>query len=107
MLALGTENRQGAGVAGGDEVDAEIELDTETRELTPSLPPRLAAAPDEPERGARPPLRDGRERLHRRPASPRLGGPTTARLPPSMGFRGLSGSSGGRGFATASGTSLS
>ncbi len=42
MLPLSAENRQGAGVAAGDEVDVEVELDTEPREVT--VPPDFAAA---------------------------------------------------------------
>jgi hypothetical protein len=34
MIPLSAENRQAAGVAAGDEVDVEIELDTEPREVT-------------------------------------------------------------------------
>lgn len=34
MLPLSAENRTGAGVAAGDEVDVEIELDTEPREVS-------------------------------------------------------------------------
>ncbi|HUF06810.1 MAG TPA: YdeI/OmpD-associated family protein [Candidatus Binatia bacterium] len=44
MVGLSAENRAGAGVAGGDEVDVEIELDTEPREV--SVPEDLAAALD-------------------------------------------------------------
>ena len=39
---MSAENRTAAGVAAGDEVDVEIELDTEPREIT--VPPDLAAA---------------------------------------------------------------
>ncbi len=42
MLSLSAEHRAGAGVAAGDEVEVEIELDTEPR--TVSVPPDLAAA---------------------------------------------------------------
>jgi Bacteriocin-protection, YdeI or OmpD-Associated/Domain of unknown function (DUF1905) len=42
MIPLSAENRAGAGVAGGDEVDVEVELDTATREV--SLPADFAAA---------------------------------------------------------------
>jgi hypothetical protein len=42
LLPLSAENRERAGVAAGDEVDVEIELDTEPREVT--VPPDLAAA---------------------------------------------------------------
>ena len=42
------ENRERAGVAAGDEVEVEIELDTEPREVT--VPPDLAVAlADEPQ----------------------------------------------------------
>jgi hypothetical protein len=37
MLPLSAEHRQGAGVAAGDEVDVELELDTEPREVTVPL----------------------------------------------------------------------
>lgn len=42
MIALSAENREGAGVAAGDEVEVELELDTEPREVT--VPPDLAEA---------------------------------------------------------------
>ena len=42
MLPVSAENRAAAGVAAGDEVEAEIVLDTEPREV--SVPPDLAAA---------------------------------------------------------------
>jgi hypothetical protein len=42
MIPVSAEVRQSAGVAGGDEVDVEIELDTAPREVT--VPPDLAAA---------------------------------------------------------------
>jgi bacteriocin resistance YdeI/OmpD-like protein/uncharacterized protein DUF1905 len=42
MVGVSAENRASAGVAGGDEVDVDIELDTEPREVT--VPPDLAAA---------------------------------------------------------------
>lgn len=42
MLPLSAEHRQGAGVAAGDEVEVEIELDTETREV--NIPPDFVAA---------------------------------------------------------------
>jgi Bacteriocin-protection, YdeI or OmpD-Associated/Domain of unknown function (DUF1905) len=42
MLPVSSENRAGAGVAAGDEVEVEVELDTEPREV--SLPPDFAAA---------------------------------------------------------------
>jgi bacteriocin resistance YdeI/OmpD-like protein/uncharacterized protein DUF1905 len=44
MVGVSAENRAGAGVKGGDEVDVDIELDTEPR--TVSVPPELAAALD-------------------------------------------------------------
>jgi antitoxin component of MazEF toxin-antitoxin module len=50
MVSLSAENRASAGVAGGDEVDVDIELDTEPRAVT--VPPDLAAALDA-EPGAR------------------------------------------------------
>lgn len=45
MLPVSAENREQAGVAAGDEVEIEIELDTEPRELV--LPPDFASALDE------------------------------------------------------------
>lgn len=42
LLPVSAENRTGAGVAAGDEVDVDIELDTEPREVT--VPPDLAEA---------------------------------------------------------------
>jgi hypothetical protein len=42
MLPVSAENRAAAGVAAGDEVDVEIDLDTEPREVT--VPPEFAAA---------------------------------------------------------------
>lgn len=45
MLPVSAEVRQRAGVAGGDEVDVEIEVDTAPREVT--VPPDLAAALDQ------------------------------------------------------------
>jgi len=42
MLPLSAENREAAGVAAGDEVDVDVELDREPREVT--VPPDLAAA---------------------------------------------------------------
>jgi len=42
MLPISAENRASAGVAAGDEVDVDIELDTEPREVT--VPPDLAEA---------------------------------------------------------------
>ena len=44
MLGVSAKVREGAGVAGGDEVDVDIELDTEPREVT--VPPDLAEALD-------------------------------------------------------------
>ena len=44
MVGVSAENRAGAGVAGGDEIDVDIELDTEPRVVT--LPPDFAAALD-------------------------------------------------------------
>lgn len=42
MVGVSAENRAGAAVAGGDEVDVDIELDTAPREVT--VPPDLAKA---------------------------------------------------------------
>ena len=42
MLPVSAEVRKSAGVAAGDEVDVELELDTEPREVT--VPPDFAAA---------------------------------------------------------------
>ena len=44
MVGVSAEHRAGAGVAGGDEVDVEIELDNEPREVT--VPDDFAAALD-------------------------------------------------------------
>jgi Bacteriocin-protection, YdeI or OmpD-Associated/Domain of unknown function (DUF1905) len=44
MVGVSAENRAAAGVAGGDEVDVELELDTAPREVT--VPDELAAALD-------------------------------------------------------------
>lgn len=44
MLPISAENRAGAGVAAGDEVDVDIELDTEPREV--SVPADFAEALD-------------------------------------------------------------
>jgi hypothetical protein len=44
MVGVNAENRAGAGVAGGDEVDVDIELDTAPREV--NVPADLAAALD-------------------------------------------------------------
>jgi len=42
MVGVSAENREAAGVKGGDELDIDIELDTEKREVT--VPPDLAEA---------------------------------------------------------------
>ncbi|MDT2008702.1 DUF1905 domain-containing protein [Rhodococcus opacus] len=44
MIPLSAENRSGAGVAAGDEVDVDVELDTEPRVVT--VPADFAAALD-------------------------------------------------------------
>jgi len=44
MVGVNADNRVGAGVAGGDEVDVDIEVDTEPREVV--VPPDFAAALD-------------------------------------------------------------
>jgi hypothetical protein len=44
MVGLSAEHRAGAGVAGGDEVEVDLELDTTPREVT--VPADLAAALD-------------------------------------------------------------
>jgi len=44
MVGVSAENRAGASVKGGDEVDVDMELDTEPR--TVEVPPELAAALD-------------------------------------------------------------
>jgi hypothetical protein len=44
MVGVSADNRAGAGVAGGDEVDVDIELDTAPREVT--VPPDFGAALD-------------------------------------------------------------
>jgi hypothetical protein len=44
MVGVNADNRAGAGVAGGDTVDVDIEVDTAPREL--AVPPVLAAALD-------------------------------------------------------------
>ncbi|KXF53172.1 hypothetical protein AXA44_00295 [Rhodococcus sp. SC4] len=44
MIPLSAENRAGAGVAAGDEVDVDVELDTEPRDVT--VPPDFAEALD-------------------------------------------------------------
>jgi bacteriocin resistance YdeI/OmpD-like protein/uncharacterized protein DUF1905 len=44
MVGVSAENREGAGVKGGDELDIDIELDADKREVT--VPPDLAEALD-------------------------------------------------------------
>lgn len=44
MIGVSTERRAASGLAGGDEVDVDIELDTAPREVT--VPPALQAALD-------------------------------------------------------------
>ena len=44
MVGVSAENRAAAGVAGGDEVDVDVELDTAPREVT--VPPDFAQALD-------------------------------------------------------------
>jgi len=44
MVGVNADNREGAGVEGGDEVDVDIELDTAPREV--AVPAELAAALD-------------------------------------------------------------
>jgi hypothetical protein len=44
MVGISAEHRAGAGVAGGEQVDVDIELDTAPREVT--VPPDFAAALD-------------------------------------------------------------
>jgi hypothetical protein len=44
MVGLSAENRAGAGVGGGDEVEVDVALDTEKREV--AVPAELAAALD-------------------------------------------------------------
>jgi hypothetical protein len=48
MLPLSADNRQAAGVAAGDEIDVELELDTAPREVTvpDDFATALAAEPD-------------------------------------------------------------
>jgi len=46
MISLSAERREAAGVAAGDEVDIELELDTEVREVV--VPPDLAVQQQEP-----------------------------------------------------------
>jgi Bacteriocin-protection, YdeI or OmpD-Associated/Domain of unknown function (DUF1905) len=45
LVPLSAENRQSAGVAAGDEVEVDLELDTEPRQV--SVPPDLGRALDE------------------------------------------------------------
>ena len=47
VLPISAENREGAGVVAGDEVDIDIELDTEPREV--AVPPNFAEALDRDE----------------------------------------------------------
>jgi hypothetical protein len=47
VLPISAENREGAGVVAGDEVDVDIELDTEPREV--AVPPDFAEALDRDE----------------------------------------------------------
>ena len=42
LVGVSAENRRAAGVAAGDELDVELELDTEPREV--AVPPDLMAA---------------------------------------------------------------
>jgi hypothetical protein len=44
MVGVSADNRAGAGVKGGDEIDVDIELDTAPREVV--VPPELASALD-------------------------------------------------------------
>ena len=44
MIGVSAENRAGAGVAGGEEIDVDLELDTAPREM--AVPPDMAAALD-------------------------------------------------------------
>lgn len=44
LVGVSAQNREGAGVVAGDEVDVDIELDTEPREIT--VPPDFADALD-------------------------------------------------------------
>jgi hypothetical protein len=44
MVSLSAEHRAGAGVAGGDEIEVDLELDSAPREVT--VPPELVAALD-------------------------------------------------------------
>jgi bacteriocin resistance YdeI/OmpD-like protein/uncharacterized protein DUF1905 len=47
VLPISAENREGAGVVAGEEVDVDIELDTEPREV--AVPPDFAEALDQDE----------------------------------------------------------
>lgn len=47
ILPISAENREGAGVVAGDEVDVDIEMDTEPREV--AVPPDFAEALDRDE----------------------------------------------------------
>ena len=51
VLPSSAENREGAGVVAGDEVDVDIELDTEPREV--AVPPDFAEALDRDEEASR------------------------------------------------------
>jgi Bacteriocin-protection, YdeI or OmpD-Associated/Domain of unknown function (DUF1905) len=51
VLPISAENREGAGVVAGDEVDVDIELDTEPREV--AVPPDFAEALDRDEEARR------------------------------------------------------
>ena len=51
MVPLSAEHREAAGVAAGDEVDVDLELDTEPREV--AVPPDLAEALDGDEEARR------------------------------------------------------
>jgi bacteriocin resistance YdeI/OmpD-like protein/uncharacterized protein DUF1905 len=51
VLPISAKNRESAGVAAGDEVDVDIELDTEPREV--AVPPDFAEALDRDERARR------------------------------------------------------
>jgi hypothetical protein len=51
VLPISAENREGAGVVAGDEVDVDIELDTEPREV--AVPPDFAEALDRDEAARR------------------------------------------------------
>jgi hypothetical protein len=51
MLPVSAENRAGAGIAAGDELEVELEIDSEPREV--SLPPDFAEALDHDENAKR------------------------------------------------------